>query len=189
MGTRPRVCVAREKRPDDAWERTGLVARPVFKTGEAVARRLVGSIPTRSRQVPAAFTRGSCAVLSIDRVPLPLAVLILAVVLELTAAPALAGPPYQTDDPDPTDYRHFEMYIFTTYENDVAPSRQVGANLPSLEVNYGLMPNVQFSVDIPFAESRPAGGPVALGYDDMTVGVKTSPSTAAVSAAAAPLTV
>ena len=31
------------------WERTGLVARPVFKTGEAVARRLVGSIPTRSR--------------------------------------------------------------------------------------------------------------------------------------------
>jgi hypothetical protein len=37
----------------NAWERTGLVARPVFKTGEAVARRLVGSIPTRSRQPPA----------------------------------------------------------------------------------------------------------------------------------------
>ncbi len=31
------------------WERTGLVARTVFKIAEAVARRLVGSIPTRSR--------------------------------------------------------------------------------------------------------------------------------------------
>src|SRR6516162_6898863 len=33
-----------------SWERTGLVARTVFKIAEAVARRLVGSIPTRSRQ-------------------------------------------------------------------------------------------------------------------------------------------
>ena len=32
-----------------SWERTSLVARTVFKTAEAVARRLVGSIPTRSR--------------------------------------------------------------------------------------------------------------------------------------------
>ena len=33
------------------WERTNLVVRTVFKIAEAVARRLVGSIPTRSRQV------------------------------------------------------------------------------------------------------------------------------------------
>lgn len=110
--------------------------------------------------------------LSIERVSLRFSFVALAAAFALTAAPALAGPPYQTDDPDPTDYRHFEMYIFTTYENDIAPVRRVGANLPSLEVNYGLMPNVQFSVDVPFAESRPAGGPVALGYDDTTVGVK-----------------
>ena len=25
---------------------------------------------------------------------------------------AFAGPPFQTDDPDPVDYRHFEMYAF-----------------------------------------------------------------------------
>jgi hypothetical protein len=31
------------------WERTGLVAGTVFKTVEAFARGLVGSIPTRSR--------------------------------------------------------------------------------------------------------------------------------------------
>lgn len=33
-----------------AWESTGLVARTVFKTAEAGAIRLVGSIPTLSRQ-------------------------------------------------------------------------------------------------------------------------------------------
>jgi hypothetical protein len=32
------------------WERTDLVVRTVFKIAEVVARRLVGSIPTRSRQ-------------------------------------------------------------------------------------------------------------------------------------------
>ena len=88
------------------------------------------------------------------------------------ALPAVAGPPYQTDDPDPTDYRHYEIYLFVTDENDVAPTRSATANLPSLEVNYGLMPNVQFSVDLPFTEFRAAGGPIALGYDDTTVGLK-----------------
>lgn len=34
-----------------AWESTGLVARTVFKTAEAGATRLVGSIPTLSRQI------------------------------------------------------------------------------------------------------------------------------------------
>lgn len=34
-----------------SWERTGLVARTVFKIAEAVVRRLVGSIPTRSRHI------------------------------------------------------------------------------------------------------------------------------------------
>ena len=34
-----------------AWESTGLVARTVFKTAEAGASRLVGSIPTLSRHI------------------------------------------------------------------------------------------------------------------------------------------
>ena len=32
-----------------SWESTGLVSRTVFKTAEAFARGLVGSIPTLSR--------------------------------------------------------------------------------------------------------------------------------------------
>ena len=45
-------CVNRLVKQDisTSRERTGLVARTVFKIAEVVARRLVGSIPTRSRQ-------------------------------------------------------------------------------------------------------------------------------------------
>ena len=39
--------------------------------------------------------------------PFPLLVVMLAL-----AAPALAGPPYVSDDPEPTDYKHFEIYAF-----------------------------------------------------------------------------
>jgi hypothetical protein len=35
--------------------------------------------------------------------------------------PALAGPPYVSDDPEPTDYRHFEIY---TFSNGSAPRRR-----------------------------------------------------------------
>jgi hypothetical protein len=43
------------------WERTGLVARTVFKIAEVVARRLVGSIPTRSRHLRIlAYLQGFC---------------------------------------------------------------------------------------------------------------------------------
>jgi hypothetical protein len=28
-------------------------------------------------------------------------------------SPAMAGPPYVSDDPEPTDYRHFEIYTFS----------------------------------------------------------------------------
>jgi hypothetical protein len=30
------------------------------------------------------------------------------------AAPAFAGPPYISDDPEPTDYGHYEIYAFAS---------------------------------------------------------------------------
>ena len=85
-------------------------------------------------------------------------------------APAVAGPPYQTDDPEPTAYRHFEIYVFETYDN--APGAGMSGNAPSLEVNYGLMPNVQFSVTMPFAAAQPSGSPLHVGYGDTEVALK-----------------
>ena len=46
-----------KKAPPPSWERTDLVVRTVFKIAEVVARRLVGSIPTRSRQIEVATLR------------------------------------------------------------------------------------------------------------------------------------
>lgn len=83
---------------------------------------------------------------------------------------AQAGPPYQTDDPDPTAYRHYEIYVFGAYDADT--SHAVGASLPSLEVNYGLMPNVQFSVTAPFAGAREPGMPFNAGFGDAEVALK-----------------
>ena len=49
-----------------------------------------------------------------------LAFLIAALVLASAAVPARAGPPYLTDDPDPTDLGHWEIYAFTTGEHSNA---------------------------------------------------------------------
>lgn len=84
--------------------------------------------------------------------------------------PVFAGPPYQTDDPEPTPYRNYEIYVFGTYGNDA--SRGVSANLPSLEINYGLMPNVQFSVTLPVAGAQAPGAPFIAGYSDTEVALK-----------------
>jgi hypothetical protein len=50
-----------------------------------------------------------------------------------------AGPPYITDDPDPVEYRHWEIYMASIFD------KQPGAwttTAPHLEVNYGLVPNL-----------------------------------------------
>jgi hypothetical protein len=98
--------------------------------------------------------------------------LALALAFGALRATAAAGPPYQTDDPQPTDYRHYEIYVFSTYENDVAPVHTTITNPPSAEINYGLMPNVQFSVDLPLGVVQPAGGRAVFGYADTSIGLK-----------------
>jgi hypothetical protein len=95
-----------------------------------------------------------------------------ALIAAFVAPPVLAraGPPYQTDDPEPTAYRHFEIYVFETYDN--ARGAGMSGHAPSLEVNYGLMPNVQFSVTMPFAAAQPSGSPLHVGYGDTEVALK-----------------
>ncbi len=64
--------------------------------------------------------------------------------------PAIAGPPYVTDDPDPTAYRDWEIYTGLQYENDGGGN--VAASLPFAELNYGALPNVQVSATIPVTD-------------------------------------
>ena len=82
------------------------------------------------------------------------------------AAPAWAGPPYDTDDPDPTDLRHWEIYNF------VGGVRTGGAfdGSAGFDLNYGAMPGVQLTATLPLDFVR---GPAAnTGFGAVELAVK-----------------
>jgi len=87
----------------------------------------------------------------------------------MIAPRAWAGPPYTTDDPETVEYRHWEMYLASQTFHDTATWT---GTAPHLEVNYGLVPNVQLHVIAPLAYSLPAHGRLAYGYGDTEFGVK-----------------
>ena len=82
--------------------------------------------------------------------------------------PALAGPPYQADDPEPTDYRHFEIYTFNK-----GSFNQAGASGASgIDVNYGAAENLQLTAVLPADFSVPTGGPNLLGLGNVELAAK-----------------
>ena len=82
----------------------------------------------------------------------------------LCAAPVFAGPPFQTDDPEPVPWHHYEAYLFSTVDHASGSSAWV---LPAFEFNIGATPNLQLHAIIPAAYVTPAGsysiGDVELG--------------------------
>ena len=82
---------------------------------------------------------------------------------------ALAGPPFATDDPEPTDYQHYEVYLSFLQTRTSAGTE---GELPLLEINYGGAPDLQLSVGLPLAFSRPAGGVNHYGLGDISLGAK-----------------
>ena len=86
-------------------------------------------------------------------------------------AMAVAGPPFQTDDPDPVPFRHFEMYAFGLTDGTSAGGTTV--EYPSYEVNYGVVPNVQLHAVLPMVASVPPNhGAAQYGIGDTELGAK-----------------
>lgn len=83
--------------------------------------------------------------------------------------PVHAGPPYRTDDPEPTEFQHFELYTFST---GTLVSGETAGTLPGVELNYGLIPNGQLTIDAVAAFDNPSSGAVRLGYGDMPISFK-----------------
>jgi hypothetical protein len=77
------------------------------------------------------------------RKPFLLAVTLLAA----TVGTAQAGPPYLSDDPEPTDFQHFEIYAFGagSQSND-GLSGETG-----IDFNYGGVPDLQLTTVLPLA--------------------------------------
>lgn len=101
-------------------------------------------------------------------------------VLAPIAVPAAwaQGPPYQTDDPVPVDYGHYEAYVFGAADGTPVVMGAVG---PAFEFNWGAIPNVQLHVVVPFGGSVPSNDPQyapsgagssAFGFTDMEAGIK-----------------
>jgi hypothetical protein len=81
----------------------------------------------------------------------------------------LAGPPYQTDDPEPTETGHLEILVSAT---SMAEAGRSQGGLPQLQLNYGPMKDVQLSFSPQLAFSAPVNGPTNFGVGDTQVSVK-----------------
>jgi len=102
----------------------------------------------------------------------------LLVMLAASRLSAQAGPPFQTDDPVPVDYGHYEFYVFGSADGTPVEMDSVG---PAFEFNWGAIPRVQLHIILPFGDAAPlnhpayapAGqGPITYGLTDMELGAK-----------------
>jgi hypothetical protein len=86
--------------------------------------------------------------------------------MAMSASAALAGPPYATDDPEPTDLGHWEIYSFAA--GTAAHGGFDGT--AGLDLNYGPVPGVQLTATLPIDFTR--GGGARTGIGDVEMGVK-----------------
>lgn len=82
---------------------------------------------------------------------------------------SLAGPPYFTDDPEPVEHRHWELYLASQTFHD---RDGWTGTAPHFEVNYGVIPDVQLHLIVPLAYAVPAKGSSAYGVGDTELGIK-----------------
>ncbi len=92
-----------------------------------------------------------------------------AALLLLVAARAIAGPPFRTDDPEPVELHHWEVYGFSAGTHVQGDTSGV---LPGIEINYGAAPELQLHLVAPLAYDRPEGGDTKFGYGDTELGAK-----------------
>jgi len=84
------------------------------------------------------------------------------------ASPALAGPPYLTDDPVPTDTGHWEIYAFSAAEGHRST---LDANA-GFDLNYGPVKGVQLTATLPLSFSHAPLEGWRSGTGDVELGVK-----------------
>lgn len=80
-----------------------------------------------------------------------------------------AGPPFVTDDPEPVDYQHWEVYGFTA---GVREAGNTSGWLPGVEVNYGAAPELQLHLIAAYAFDAPNAQPRRSGPGDTELGAK-----------------
>lgn len=85
-----------------------------------------------------------------------------------TGAPALAGPPYVTDDPQPTDRGHWEIYTFATAAH--TPGDTAGE--AGIDLNYGAAKDLQLTAVLPAAFDVADRSRVGMGSVELAAKLK-----------------
>lgn len=85
------------------------------------------------------------------------------------SSPAAAGPPFITDDPEPVDLGHWEVYGFSSGAIGARDASGLG---PAIEVNYGAAPNLQLHLIADLAFDDPSGDRSQMGVGDTELGAK-----------------
>jgi hypothetical protein len=91
-----------------------------------------------------------------------------AAALLLLAGASHAGPPYLSDDPEPTADGHFEVYAFA---NGTVGSNGSGGEA-GIDFNYGASPDLQLTAVLPAGYAHPSGGPAAVDLGNIELAAK-----------------
>lgn len=86
----------------------------------------------------------------------------------LLAENTFAGPPFDTDDPEPVNYLHWEFYVSSMMEFEPGSDN---LTLPHFEINYGAFPNTQIHLLAPLGYVK-YGRLSNYGYMDTELGFK-----------------
>jgi hypothetical protein len=85
--------------------------------------------------------------------------------LTVLVRPAFAGPPYLSDDSEPTDYKHYEIYTF-----NAGTSAGAGTDGETgVDFNYGAAPDLQLTATLPLGFSSEIGGPSQFGLSNLMI--------------------
>lgn len=103
--------------------------------------------PDRSVELMRSFGRGQVGVIKTDwtyALGRQRVLKGLTLVLALLVGPyARAGLPFQTDDPEPVGFRHYEAYLFGTFDR---AGGGTFLGVPAVEFNWGAAPNLQVHI-------------------------------------------
>jgi len=89
-------------------------------------------------------------------------------VLVVVSGSATAGPPYVSDDPEPTDFQHYEIYAFT----DGMTGRNGTGGESGVDFNYGAAPDFQLTAVGPIAYQVSPGEGALAGLGNVELAAK-----------------
>jgi hypothetical protein len=93
---------------------------------------------------------------------------LLVLAMSAAASPSVAGPPYVTDDPEPTYLGHWENYLYTETTRVAGQTVRPEAGI---EINYGAFADTQLTWSLPLTPNPGPGG-IGVVWAPLGGGVK-----------------